>query len=345
MNGVVRTTPLGRFAPLAIVAVIVAVLPFVVPAYVTFELTYVGAYAIAILGLVVLTGMNGQISLGHGAFVAAGGYAVAVLGLRAGVPYWIAIPLAAALCGVFGALIGLVALRLEGVYLALATFALAVATPAILKHFKDLTGGVGGLTMVPVMPPAGIALSPERWLYLLSWLIAALLFALTTLLLRGRVGRALRALRDNEIAAISFGVNPYYYKTLAFGWSAALAGVAGALVALATAFVSPDTYSFALSISLLIGGVLGGLGTMWGALVGGVVVVFLPLWAQKISAAAPSVVYGVALIVVMIFAPGGISGVVQRLLYRLWPSRDPAVFAERRTPASTPLTVNQPTRE
>jgi branched-chain amino acid transport system permease protein len=297
-----------RLVLFGIVALCIAILPAFLPAYGSFELTYVAAYAIAILGLIVLTGKNGQISLGHGSFIAIGGYTVAVLASHLGLPYWVGIPAAGVLSGLVGIGIGLVALRLEGVYLALATFALAVSVPSLLKRFGGLTGGVGGIVLTPVAPPNGLAIDAERWFYYVAWAIAGVLFIATALLLEGKLGRSLRALRDNEVAAVSFGVNPFFYKTLAFAWSAAYAGIAGALIAIATAFVSPDTYGFTLSITVLIGAVLGGLDSLWGALFGGLVVEFLPLAAQRINEAAPSVVYGVALIAVMLLMPGGIAG-------------------------------------
>jgi len=138
--------------------------------------------------------------------------------------------------------------------------------------------------------------------------------------LGGLVGMCLRARRGSDIAAVAFGVNPVFYKTLAFGWSAAHAGIAGALLAVVTAYVSPDVYGFSLSLSLLTGAVLGGLHALGGAILGGVVVEFLPLWAQKVNPAASSVVYGVALVVVMIFAPGGIAGALDRLTQRIFRS-------------------------
>ena len=293
---------------------VVAVLPWIVPSFAVFDLTFVASYAIAILGLIILTGMNGQISLGHGAFMALGGYVVAILAHAAGWPYWAGVPIAAVACGAFGLLFGLVALRLAGVYLALATFSLAVAMPSFLKHFKSVTGGFQGMSLQGVTPPPGVPLDASKWLYYVTWAVAGLAFLASALLVRGKFGRALRALRDNPIAAVSFGVNPYVYKTLAFGWSAVLAGVAGAFFAIPTAYVSPDTFGFALSITLLIGAVLGGIWTFWGALVGGVVIEFLPLVAQQVNAAAPSVVYGVALILVMLFVPNGVVGGVLRLI-------------------------------
>jgi branched-chain amino acid transport system permease protein len=296
-------------------ALVAAVVPFVFPSYVAFELTYAGAYAIAILGLIILTGLNGQISLGHGAFMAVGGYTVAIAVTRAGWPPEAALLLAAALSALFGAVVGVIALRLSDVYLALATFALAVSVPPLLKRFREFTGGAQGITFTAAHAPGPLAhaLDSERWLYYETWSIAGVIFALTWFVLQGRIGRALRALRDNEIAAVSFGINPFVYKSLAFAWSAAYAGIAGALVASATAYVSPDSYTLQLSITLLIGAVLGGLGTMWGAVVGGLVIEFLPLWAQTISTAAASLIYGISLIVVMLLNPGGIVGGLARV--------------------------------
>ena len=313
----------ARVGLVGIVAAVV-VLPWIVPSFTVFELTFVGAYAIAILGLGILTGTSGQISLGHGAFLALGGYTIAVAATHAGVPYVLSVPLAGVLCAIAGVGIGYVATRLEGAYLALATFALAVSVPSLIKRFKPLTGGAQGLTISTVHAPTALtALGTDRWLYYVTWLLVAALFALAWFILKGRVGRSLRALRDSEVAAAAFGIDPVFYKTLAFGWSAAYAGVGGALLAIATSYVGPDVYSFALSITLLVGAVLGGLDSLWGALIGGVVVEFLPLWAQKVSAAAPAVVQGVAVILVMIFFPGGIAGSLGLAVRRL-ARREPA---------------------
>ena len=325
-------------------AIRVGIAVLVVPTFVVFDFIFVAAYAIAILGLIILTGMNGQISLGHGAFMALGGYVAAVLAHMLGWPYWIGVPLAAVASGVFGLIIGAIALRLAGVYLALATFSLAVATPSFLKHYKGITGGFDGLSLDAVTAPAGIPLAGQQWLYYVTWATVGAAFLASALLVRGRFGRALRALRDNPIAAISFGVNPYYYKTLAFGWSAALAGIAGAFFAMATAYVSPDTFTFALSITLLIGAVLGGMMTFWGALVGAIVIEFLPLFAQQVNAAAPSVVYGVTLILMMLFIPDGIVGGVQRLTRRLLRRAPSTPAFEPPAPAAS-MAVDQPTRE
>lgn len=304
----------GPFFLVAAFALVVAIVPWFVPSFIAFELAYAGAYAIAVLGLVILTGYNGQISLGHGAFMAIGGYTIAILAKTAGLAPELSIVVAAVASTLVGALVGLVALRLAGAYLALATYALAVAVAPLIKRYGSITGGSQGITIPSVQAPPLLAhaIDGERWLYVETWLIAGALFVFTWFILRGRVGRALRALRDNEIAAVSFGIDPVRFKTLAFAWSACYAGIAGALIAMATAYVSPDTYSLQLSVSLVIGVVLGGIDLLWGAVIGGFIIEFLPLWAQQINTAASGIIYGLALILVMLLAPGGIAGVLRR---------------------------------
>ncbi len=311
--------PRNNLIAFAVAAVALTILPWVTPQFFAFEMAYAGAYAIAILGLVILTGYNGQISLGHGAFMAIGGYAVAIAVSKMGLPPEVAIVISAIASAAFGAFVGIVALRLSGAYLALATFALAVSVPPILKRFKDVTGGSQGITFATAHAPGALAtvLDSERWLYYEAWILAGVIFAATWFALQGRLGRALRALRDNEIAAVSFGISPAVYKTVAFAWSAAYAGIAGSLIANSTAYVSPETYALLLSITLLIGAVLGGLGSFWGAIVGGFVVEFLPLVAQNINTGASSLIYGVALIVVMLAMPGGLAGGFQALISKL----------------------------
>lgn len=296
-------------------AIVIALLPLFVAPYISFELTFAGAYAIAVLGLVILIGHSGQISLGHGAFMAVGGYTVAVLLHAAGIPYVVSVPIAALLCGLLGIALGFVSLRLADIYLALATFALAASVSPLLKRFGSITGGVQGLLLpTPHAPgPLHDIVRGEVWYYYITWATAGALFALAYVGLRGPVGRSFRAIRDSEIAAVSFGVNPVLYKTLAFGWSAAYAGIAGALFAMPTAFVSPDSYDISLSLTLLVGVVIGGLDMMWGALLGGIVIEFLPLWVQKVNPALSSIVYGLALVAIMMFMPGGIAGGIERL--------------------------------
>ena len=288
------------------------------------QAAFVGIYTISLLGLNVLTGYTGQISLGHGAFMAIGGYTTAILMTDYGVKDIWTIPIAVVVAGGAGFLFGIPALRLSGLYLALATFAIAVATPAVIKKFEHFTGGGSGKNLFG-KPELTASLKPVHilghpfsfyhWLYYLVWTIALVVYVAAWLFLRGRWGRALRAVRDSETAAVSSGVSLARYKTLAFGVSAAYAGLAGSLFAIATGYVNPDTFPISLSIILLVGVVVGGLGSLLGVIVGGVMIVFLPIWAQDHwkSPGAPSVVYGAVVIALMFLLPTGAAGLMRRL--------------------------------
>ena len=303
----------------AIALVVALVLPFVLGNYHVFQLTLVLVYAIALLGLNMLTGFNGQISLGHGAFYAIGAYTAAILMDKGGVPYWATIPVAGAVCLLAGFLFGLPALRLEGLYLALATFALGVAMPQILKHksIEEWTGGVMGVVIVKPDPPSWAPLSQDQWLYFftLAWVVVA--FVLGWNLLRGRIGRAMVAIRDQPIAAQAMGVNTAMVKSMTFGVSAMYTGVAGALGAIAIQFVAPDSFTIFLSITLLVGVVVGGLASISGAFFGAVFIQFVPNIADKLSKAAPWAIYGVILIAFMYLMPMGVAGLV-RLVRAKW---------------------------
>ena len=284
-----------------------------------FQLTLVLAYAFVLLGLNMLTGYNGQISLGHGAFYAIGAYTAAILMDKFGVPYWLTLPAAAAVCLVAGFLFGLPALRLEGLYLALATFALGVALPQLLKykHFEHWTGGVQGIVIIKPDAPFGLPVNADQWLYLFTLGVAALMFILGVNLLRGRIGRALVAIRDQPIAAEAMGVDISLYKALTFGVSAMYTGVGGALGAIAVQFVAPDSFTIFLSIAFLVGIVVGGLASVSGAIYGALFIQFVPNIADQISKAAPWAIYGVFLIACMFLMPGGIAQVVGGAWQRL----------------------------
>jgi len=319
---------LGRqLAPVAafvVLAVVVLVLPSFVSAFRAQQLAYVAIYLVALIGPNVLTGYTGQISLGHGAFMAVGGYTTAILMTDYGMKDVWTIPIAALLTGAVGFLFGLPALRLSGLYLALATFAIAVSAPAVIKRFEGFTGGGSGINLFGV-PELTASLTPVEvlgrelvfndWLYYLTWTVALVGYVLAWLLLRGRTGLAFRAVRDSETAAQSSGVSLPRYKTLAFGVSAAYAGVAGSLFAIATTFVNPDTFPIALSILLLVGVVVGGLGSLVGLIAGAVFIQFLPIWSQEVSRSpgAPTVVSGLILIALMFVLPMGVAGLAGRL--------------------------------
>jgi branched-chain amino acid transport system permease protein len=323
----------GKHRVLGLSALLLAlcVLPFAVSDYRVFQCTLVLVYAIALLGLNILTGYNGQISLGHGAFYAIGAYVTAILMHKFGVPYWLTVPVAGAVCLATGFLFGLPALRLEGLYLALATFALGVSLPQLLKYkeIAQWTGGVQGITIAKPEPPFELPLNEDQWLYFFTLAVALVMFVLAWNLLRGRVGRALVAIRDHPIAAEAMGVNNAMYKSLAFGVSAMFTGIAGALGAIAVQFVAPDSFTIFLSITFLVGIVIGGLASISGAVYGAIFIQFVPNIADQISRAAPWAIYGLFLLGFMYLMPVGVAGAIRLARARL--RRGPGKPSQRQT--------------
>jgi branched-chain amino acid transport system permease protein len=294
------------------------------------QLSLMIVYAIAVLGLILLTGFNGQISLGHGAFFAIGAYTTAILIDQLGWPFLATLPVAALACFVAGYLFGLPALRLEGHYLALATFALAVAVPQILKyrHIEGVTNGVMGINIIKPDPPFGLPLSTDQWMFLVVLAVAALMFWLARNLLDSRAGRALTAIRDHPIAASTMGINVAHYKAVMFGISALYTGLAGALHGQLFEFVSPDSFRFELSITILVGAVVGGIASLPGAVIGGIFVQVIEKYADALTKMIagtvhlplelePWLIYGVALIILMYTMPMGIAGGLAALWRRL----------------------------
>ncbi len=311
-----------RYAPAGFVLA-AAVLPALLASgYQLFQLTMVAIYAIAILGFNIVTGYNGQISLGHGAFYAVGAYVTASL-MTLGVPYWATLPVAAVFCALIGFLIGLPALRLGGLYLALTTFALAVATPQILKYkaFEGLTGGVQGLVLDKPNPPFGLPISGDLWIYLFTLAVGVLLFVLAANLVHGRIGRAMMAIRDQPLAAEAMGINIALFKTRVFAVAALITGVGGALSAIAVQFVAPDSFSVFLSITLFVGLIVGGVGSIAGAIFGALFIEFVPNIAESISKAAPGAVYGTILVICVFLMPRGVWGALRPRLRHLWPAQ------------------------
>ncbi|MGH6924530.1 MAG: branched-chain amino acid ABC transporter permease [Propylenella sp.] len=300
---------------LVVALAMAAALPFLVKGFVVFQLTQVLIYAVAILGLNLLTGINGQFSLGHGAFFAIGAYAAAIAIDSFDIGYLWTLPIAGLVCFVAGFLFGLPALRLEGIYLALATFALAVTTPQLLKLsvLAPWTGGVQGVFIKKPGAPFGLPLSADQWLYFLTLAVALALYWAARNLVASRTGRALLAIRENPIAASAMGINAPLYKSLAFGVSALYTGVAGALSAVVVQFVAPDSFTFTLSVALLVGLVVGGVGWLPGALVGGIFIVFVPNIAEEVSKGLSGAVYGTMLILLIYVMPTGAGGLVHKL--------------------------------
>jgi branched-chain amino acid transport system permease protein len=325
----------GAATAIALVAGVAAVL--LAPRWVSdIKLQQMGIYFIALLGLNIVTGYTGQISLGHSAFMAIGGYTTAILVADHGVRDLWTLPLAGLVAGLAGFIVGLPALRLSGLYLALATFGLAVAMPDLLRWDKLESITKGGQSIQLLNSPSltgkgfedvdlfGHSVTFTRAVHYLTWTVALVLLVVAWLLLRGAPGRAFRAVRDSEVAAASSGVNVAAYKTLAFAISAAYAGIAGSLLVIGVAFADPQSFPAKLSLTLLVGLVVAGLGSLWGVLAGAAFIQFLPDVAVHVSKAqgVPDTVYGAALILIVLVLPtgfaGGLRGALTPLTRRLY---------------------------
>lgn len=318
-----KSMTVGTTATLVVFALLV-VSPLFVKNFIIFQMTMVLIYAIAILSLNLLTGGSGQFSLGQSAFYAVGAYTTGILMEHFGVNYALTLPIAGIICFIFGFLFGFPALRLSGVYLALATFALAVAMPQLLKLgvFEHWTGGVQGLVITKPDAPFGLKMSQDMWLYYFTLAISAAIYILAVNLLRSRSGRAMMAIRDNQIAASAMGVDLPLYKTLAFGISAGFTGIAGALGAIVVQFVAPDSFTIQLAIAIFVGMVVGGVGWLPGSLVGAAFIVFVPNVAESISKGLSGAVFGVFLFAVIFLLPHGarqVAYMAEALLFRKKP--------------------------
>lgn len=305
-----------RRLAIAVALALALAVPFAAKNFFIFQMTLAIIYAIAILGLNLLTGFNGQFSLGHSAFYALGAYTAAIMMEHGGLGYYWTLPAAGMVCFVAGFLFGLPALRLEGIYLALATFALAVAMPQILKStpLEPWTGGVQGIVIIKPDAPFGLPLNSDQWLYFLSLAVALVLYACAVNLVGSRTGRAMIAIRDHPIAASAMGINVSLYKSLTFGVSALYTGVAGALGAVAISFVAPDSFTFVLAIGLFVGLVVGGVGSIPGTLFGGLFVLFVPNIAEHISKGLAGAAYGVILMLIIYAMPSGAAGLCRLII-------------------------------
>jgi branched-chain amino acid transport system permease protein len=329
-----KAFPRKWLAVLIVLAIVIPllhpVLPDLVSNYRLFLVSTMIIASIAVLGLNLLTGFNGQISLGHSAFYAVGAYTAAILMDKLDCPYYLTLPAAAILSFIVGYLFGLPALRLEGHYLALATFALALSVPQILKYkwLEGLTGGVQGIVLSKPEVPFGLPLTEDQWLYYYCLIVMLILYWAAANILKSRSGRAMMAIRDYHIAADTMGIDTSLYKTVTFGISAAYTGIAGALSASAIAFVAPDSFSFFLSIKFLIGLVVGGVGSLTGSVIGGIFYVLVDNSAQALSTFVKNelglqfdlsayTVFGILLIVLMYLMPMGIAGGLFAVIRRL----------------------------
>lgn len=310
-----RGLTLGR---IILVLVVILALPYVVAPYRLDQITGALILAIAAVGLNLLSGFGGQISLGHAAFFGFGAYTTGILVTDYGWSAPLAFVMGMLVCFIVGVLVGLPALRLKGMYLALVTLAIGVIFPSLVRRFESLTGGSAGLFGIKFEAP-DIAYFSGRsgqviWLYYVA--VVALLLACLAVwnIMRGRTGRAIVALRDNESAAIVMGVDRTVVRTVLFGISAAIAGLAGGIFAVDTGILTPDSFSLLFTIYLLVAMVLGGRASYWGPIIGGFAIYFLPLWTGEITEGpAAGVVFGVLIIVMVFTLRDGVIGGLKRL--------------------------------
>lgn len=287
--------------------------------YVAFQFALVVTYAVALMGVQFLIGSSGQISLGHGAFLTLGAYTAAMLLDSGWAPYWLTIPAAGVVGYAAGWLFGMPAVRLSGPYLALATFALALALPQVLKHpaLEGVTGGVAGIGIDTPAAPYGLPLDADQWMLLVVSACALAVYAMLRRLSRGPAGIALRALRDHPAAALAAGVPVRQWRARAFATSAGIVGMAGAMHALLTHFVSPDAFTVLLSLGLVAGVVVGGTGHALGPVIGALFLVYVPNIAEEVSKAATGLIYGVLMLACVFLAPNGLAGLLPWCLGKL----------------------------
>jgi branched-chain amino acid transport system permease protein len=322
----------GAVALLVVLAVVL--LPETVGAFRLDQVTNALIIAIAVVGLNLLSGFGGQISLGHAAFFGIGAYSVGILTTRSDTPFVVALLGGMVLCFVVGVLVGLPALRLHGMYLALVTLAVGVLFPSLVRRFSDLTGGSAGLFGITFDPPPSLGYFAGRagdtlWLYWVTVVAVGLSCLLVRNLMRSRVGRAVVSLRDNETVAVVMGVDRAMTRTVLFGLSGAIAGLAGGLFAAKSGIITPDGFSLVFTIHLLVGMVLGGRASFWGPILGGFAVYFIPVWTSDVGGGPiAGVLFGAVVIAMVFLLPTGLAGALRRLTGRLLvirPRPEPAV--------------------
>jgi branched-chain amino acid transport system permease protein len=289
----------------AVILALAVAAPLILSEYTVYLINLIAATAIVAVGLTLVTGIAGQVSLAQAAFSAIGGYGGTLLCLHMGLPLWLGILLSAVIAAGLGYLLGLPALRLEGPYLALVTLGFTAIIQTILIHWTGLTNGQLGI-QVPPFRLAGKTLASSKELYWIILPITALLFLAARRITGSRIGRAFHALRQSEVAAQVLGVNPVHYKTLAFSLSAFYAGIGGGFSAVLTTFLSPDAFGIIESIYFLVVIVVGGVASVGGALLGSALLVLLPEVLSGFKQ-YQVLIYGILLLAFIILAPGGLS--------------------------------------
>jgi branched-chain amino acid transport system permease protein len=327
-----------RWAIGAIIALVLLVLPLTATEFSNQTVTRIAVFAVAVLGLNIVMGYTGQVSLGHIFFVGVGAYC-AIIPIRA---WWggplaegsiaIGFVLAIIIPGLMGLVVALVAVRLRGLALAMVTIALPIIGVPLAKRLSDLTGGNEGISIRrldylasdgqtykgnPFAAPSWTGLDDDQWQYYLVMIIAAMLFALAFFLVRGKYGRAFAIVKENEAVAASMGISPYRYKVLAFTIASMFGGAAGFLYVVALQYTSSETLSFGHSIELVIASIVGGAGSIVGAILGGIIYVLVPQITNTISPGSTTVVQGIVILLVLFLLPGGLASLPRAILRRV----------------------------
>lgn len=303
---------LRAVSAIAIAAALLLV-PFVFPSFLVYQVSVVLTYSIAILGLNLLMGFNGQISVAHGVFFAIGGYTTAIFMTRYGVHYLATLPLAVAMAAMLGLLVGVPALRWQGLPLAFVTFGLAVLVPPVALKLEPITNGATGISMPKPEAPSWFLGNQDEFLYLLCLMGVGLCVLIAWRLTRGDTGRSLRAARDNGLIAESLGVNLTKVRVAAFTTSAGFAGFGGGLFAIVNAYVSPESFQMTMSFNFLVGAIVGGITSISGAFIGALFIVFLPEWSAHMNIALSGLIYGAVMVGMMLVARDGVVGLLGTL--------------------------------
>lgn len=331
--------PWVRWAGVALVVVLLIVLPLVLPQFANETLARIGVFAVAVLGLNVVMGYTGQVSLGQIFFVGVGAY-VTAFGVNAGWNVALVFVLAAVVPGVIGLLVALAAARLGGLAIAMVTIALPIIGVPLAKRLSDVTGGSQGVSARFTSAPEWTGLYDDQWRLYLVIAIAGVVFLLTRNLVRGKYGRAFAIVKGNEAVASSMGISPYRYKVLAFTIASLIGGVSGFLYMVVVQYTSPETMSFGHSITLLASMVIGGAGSIIGSLLGGAYYVLAPQITNAIDPSLTAILQGVILLAILFVLPGGLVSLPR--LWRRRRSRMPAAEAPASAPVLAPSSTLSP---
>jgi branched-chain amino acid transport system permease protein len=301
-------------AGLILLGIAFLLVPLIFKSFVVYEISVALTYAIAILGLNILMGFNGQISVAQGVFFAVGAYTTAIITTRYGINPFLTIPFSTALAAAFGLLVGIPALRWQGLPLAFITFGLAVITPPMALRLEPITKGAMGISFPKPPAPFGGSISQDNYLYYICLAGAVFCVLIARRLLSGNTGRALQATRDSDLIAEAVGINLAATRLMAFTVSATFAGFGGSLFSIVNGFVSPESFQMTKSFDFLVGSIVGGITSIGGAFIGALFVTFLPDWSSNISLAGAGIIYAVVLIGMMLTAKDGIIGLIKSLV-------------------------------